>query len=556
MNKSILRYFIVILFVTLCLSSTISGTLISNNLLKSTEENLLYSLKLINYSLERDIPFDQQLDNINPLAYSDNTRISIIGYDGVVVADTYKEEVMENHLSREEVKEAIEQGIGYATRQSATAKQSLLYVAYDAGDYIIRISIPYRGILDHLPSLIPALSFSIVTSLIISFVLSIRLANKITYPITKINENLTHMGADFRIDLPYFDYDEFNEVSSTLRDMSHRLRKSLKEVQLERMKIDEILSQMNEGFVLLDERHRLLSINDKAISILGAMNIHDIVTDYVYYPELLNALTRDEEKQEVEIKVEGLIYVCYINKIELGTTLLFVDMTLNKKIEKMRREFFSNVSHELKTPLTSIKGYSELLAQGLVSDENQKITMLNKIQNEVNNMSRLINDILLLSKLENMELKTERISVHLGDLSQDILDSFIVEINKRELHVSVEHDDIEYICDPQQMYTVMSNLISNAIKYNVDQGYLNIKIFKKNNHVYIQVSDSGIGISHIDQTRIFERFYRVDKGRSRQLGGTGLGLAIVKHTVSQYKGTIDVTSVLHKGTTITVKLPL
>ena len=123
--------------------------------MKSSEENLLYTLKLINYSLERDIPLNQLLDNINPLAYSDNTRISIIGYDGVVVADTYKEEVVENHLSREEVKEAINQGIGYATRQLATAKQSLFYVAHDAGDYMIRISIPYRGILDHLPSLIP-----------------------------------------------------------------------------------------------------------------------------------------------------------------------------------------------------------------------------------------------------------------------------------------------------------------------------------------------------------------------------------------------------------------
>ena len=250
------------------------------------------------------------------------------------------------------------------------------------------------------------------------------------------------------------------------------------------------------------------------------------------------------------IKINHNIYACYISRVNLGTTLLFVDITASKKAEKMRSEFFSNVSHELKTPMTSIRGYSDLLVQGLVQDETQKQKMLKKIQDEVNNMSRLINDILMLSRLENLS-----VAIKMKPIVLEVLESYEVEMSQHDIKVHTDFEDMTYIGNHQQIFTLLNNLIGNAIKYNKDHGEVNIDIEQQGDAMKIVVSDTGIGIPMADQSRVFERFYRVDKGRSKQRGGTGLGLAIVKHMVSNYKGTIELTSEINKGTTITIILP-
>ena len=221
----------------------------------------------------------------------------------------------------------------------------------------------------------------------------------------------------------------------------------------------------------------------------------------------------------------------------------------------MRSEFFSNVSHELKTPMTSIRGYSDLLAQGLIQDESQKQRMLEKIQDEVNSMSGLINDILMLSRIENMDIEVEMLPLKMKGLVEEVLDSYEVEIAKHDIHMDVTFDDMTYIGNHQQIYTLLNNVIGNAIKYNKDHGSVSVRIEELSEAMKIVVKDSGIGIPLADQSRVFERFYRVDKGRSRQRGGTGLGLAIVKHIVSHYKGTIHLMSELDKGTTIEIILP-
>lgn len=329
----------------------------------------------------------------------------------------------------------------------------------------------------------------------------------------------------------------------------------MREVKLERIKMDEILKQMNEGFVLLDENYKVLSINAKAISILGNMKPYDQFMDYLYYPDIINALENNVPKQEIQIKINHSIYACYISRIDLGTTLLFVDITVAKKAEKMRSEFFSNVSHELKTPMTSIRGYSDLLTQGLVVDEHQKQMMLEKIQNEVTNMSTLINDILMLSRIENMDIEVEMMPMKMKSVVDEVLESYDVEISKHDITVCTDFADMTYIGNHQQIYTLLNNLIGNAIKYNKDHGYVEVVIEPLDEAMKIVVKDTGIGIPLADQARVFERFYRVDKGRSKQRGGTGLGLAIVKHIVSHYKGTIHLSSELEHGTTIEIILP-
>lgn len=555
MTKSILRYFIIIVFVALLCSCFLSVALISDNLLNTTKQDMLYSLKLIDYALDYKQPLEPQIDLLNPLAYSDQTRITIIDEKGKVVADTTNEEVKENHLQREEIQSALKERVGYAQRRSETTKESLLYVAYQTQGYVLRLSIPYNGIIDHLPSLIPAFSISIIVSLVIAYILSRKLAYTISRPIIEISEGVDQMGENFRFDLKSYDYQEFNIIVDTIHNLSHKLRKSMQEVKLERSKIEEILKQMNEGFVLLDENYKILSINSKAKSILGHMKEYDCFMDYLYFPELINALENNVMKQEVEIKLDQSVYACYISRRKLGTILLFVDITASKKAEKMRSEFFSNVSHELKTPMTSIRGYSDLLVQGLIKDETKKNEMLGKIQTEVNSMSTLINDILMLSRIENMDLKLEVSPMKMQAIVHEVLESYEVELQKHFINVHTDFDDLIYNGNHQQVYTLLNNLIGNAIKYNKEYGDVYIIVESQGNAIKIVVEDTGIGIPLADQSRVFERFYRVDKGRSKQRGGTGLGLAIVKHIVFHYKGTLQLKSELDQGTKIEITLP-
>lgn len=555
MTKSILHYFLIILIVTLFSTCLISATLISRSLLDTTKQDMLYSLKLIDYAIDEQKPLQEQIEILNPLAYSPQTRISIIDHSGQVVADTVREAISENHFDRQEVKDAINNGVGYAQRQSETTRENLLYVAYYHNDYILRLSIPYNGLMEYVPTLIPVFSLSAMVSFVIAFFLSRKLAITISKPIIEISDSLDHMSDDFRFDLKQYDYQEFNIIIDTIHNLSHRLRKSMREVKLERIKMDEILKQMNEGFVLLDENYKILSINAKAISILGDMKTYDQFLDYLYYPDIIHALNNNVPKQEIQIKINHNIYACYISRIDLGTTLLFVDITASKKAEKMRSEFFSNVSHELKTPMTSIRGYSDLLAQGYIQDENQIKMMLNKIQNEVTNMSTLINDILMLSRIENMDIEVEITPIKMKPLVLEVLESYAVEVKSHDIHIHSDFKDMVYVGNHQQIYTLMNNVIGNAIKYNHDHGEVNIEVDSQGDAMRIVVSDTGIGIPLADQSRVFERFYRVDKGRSKQRGGTGLGLAIVKHIVSHYKGTIHLTSELDKGTTIEMILP-
>lgn len=555
MTKSILRYFVVVLIITLLSTSLLSATLISNGLLATTKENMVSSLKLIDYAIDFHKPFSQQVKELNPLTYSQETRLSIIDKNGNVIADTDSQDISKNHIDRQEIQEALKTGIGYAQRKSETTGRNMLYTAYYHHDYIIRLSIPYNGIVEYIPALIPALSISAVVSFIIALLLSRRLAYRISKPILEIGEGLDHMTKDFRFDLKTYDYQEFNVIVDTIHNLSHRLRKSMREVRLEKLKIDEILRQMSEGFVLLDENYKILSINAQATSLLGNLKIYDSFIECSKNEKIIEALKNGAYKQMIELNIDDNIYACFISRVDLGTTLLFVDITASKKAEKMRNEFFSNVSHELKTPLTSIKGYSDLLVQDYIQDEEKKKQMLYKIQNGVNNISTLINDILMLSKIENMDNKVEMTTLKIKNMISDVLESYVGEMKQHDIHIHYDFKDILYMGDYQQIYMLFNNLIGNAIKYNKDQGHVYIDVEEVENAMKITIKDTGIGIPLADQSRIFERFYRVDKGRSRERGGTGLGLAIVKHIVSYYKGTIYLESELNIGTTIEVVLP-
>ena len=557
-NKTIFRYFLTVLLVTLVLSSSVSMVILSSQMLENTKHDMLYAVKLVDYQLDESHDLKAQVDALNPLAYNDQTRLTVIDTNGEVLADSGSEEIDENHKGREEVKQALSEGVGYATRYSSTVKRNMLYVAVFNKGYIVRLALPYNGIFDNLPTLVRPLGIGAIMSLVIALFLSKRFANTLTAPIQDITTQVTKMKDYRELEFDSYKYDEFNIIASKLEEQAKTIHDTMKKLKSEQIKINEILDQMKEGFVLLDSDLTVLMVNRKAQKLYGhTIKLNCSIKDFIFDFKIINAFDHlSDEQQVVEVEKEKEFYNCYVAKVDYGVTLLFVNITEQHNAMKMRQEFFSNVSHELKTPMTSIRGYSELLETGVINDKDASKKALDKIHDEVNNMSTLINDILMISRLENKDVDVIKHPVNLTPLVDEIIDTMQVEIDKKHLQVDKELEDITYTSNHQHMHQLLSNLITNAIKYNVDGGKIIIKSCQFGRNIIIEVSDTGRGISKIDQGRVFERFFRCDQGRDKETGGTGLGLAIVKHIVQYYQGNITLTSKLHEGTTFKVTLPM
>ena len=557
-NKTIFRYFLTVLLVTLVLSSSVSMVILSSQMLENTKHDMLYAVKLVDYQLDESHDLKAQVDALNPLAYNDQTRLTVIDTNGEVLADSGSEEIDENHKGREEVKQALSEGVGYATRYSSTVKRNMLYVAVFNKGYIVRLALPYNGIFDNLPTLVRPLGVGAIMSLVIALFLSKRFANTLTAPIQDITTQVKKMKDYRELEFDSYKYDEFNIIASKLEEQAKTIHDTMKKLKSEQIKINGILDQMKEGFVLLDSDLTVLMVNRKAQKLYGhTIKLNCSIKDFIFDFKIINALDHlSDEQQVVEVEKEKEFYNCYVAKVDYGVTLLFVNITEQHNAMKMRQEFFSNVSHELKTPMTSIRGYSELLETGVINDKDASKKALDKIHDEVNNMSTLINDILMISRLENKDVDVIKHPVHLTPLVDEIIDTMQVEIDKKHLQVDKELEDITYTSNHQHMHQLLSNLITNAIKYNVDGGKIIIKSYQFGRNIIIEVSDTGRGISKIDQGRVFERFFRCDQGRDKETGGTGLGLAIVKHIVQYYQGNITLTSKLHEGTTFKVTLPM
>ena len=557
-NKTIFRYFLTVLLVTLVLSSSVSMVILSSQMLENTKHDMLYAVKLVDYQLDESHDLKAQVDALNPLAYNDQTRLTVIDTNGEVLADSGSEEIDENHKGREEVKQALSEGVGYATRYSSTVKRNMLYVAVFNKGYIVRLALPYNGIFDNLPTLVRPLGVGAIMSLVIALFLSKRFANTLTAPIQDITTQVTKMKDYRELEFDSYKYDEFNIIASKLEEQAKTIHDTMKKLKSEQIKINGILDQMKEGFVLLDSDLTVLMVNRKAQKLYGhTIKLNCSIKDFIFDFKIINALDHlSDEQQVVEVEKEKEFYNCYVAKVDYGVTLLFVNITEQHNAMKMRQEFFSNVSHELKTPMTSIRGYSELLETGVINDKDASKKALDKIHDEVNNMSTLINDILMISRLENKDVDVIKHPVHLTPLVDEIIDTMQVEIDKKHLQVDKELEDITYTSNHQHMHQLLSNLITNAIKYNVDGGKIIIKSYQFGRNIIIEVSDTGRGISKIDQGRVFERFFRCDQGRDKETGGTGLGLAIVKHIVQYYQGNITLTSKLHEGTTFKVTLQM
>lgn len=485
-----------------------------------------------------------------------NYRITWIAENGTVRYDSRTDtEEMENHLEREEVKEALNTGYGESRRYSATLLARSFYSAKRLPDgTVLRLSVSQHSILTLLFGMLQPICIVFVIAFILSIVLAIRVSEKIVKPLNEV---------DLENPLSNEDYDELSPLLRRIDSQQKQLRRQKEELLQKENELGTIIGSMNEGMVLLNQKGKIISINSAAKKLLDAgadctgMDILSLCRNMDLYQILSDAL--QGERGERIIPLHGESYQVDADPIVSGNiirgaALFFFNVTEKEKAEQIRREFTANVSHELKTPLHSISGYAELLKNDMVK-ENDRIPFAGKIYNEAQRMIRLVEDIISLSHLDEGAEDMRREQVALYELAEKAVQSLQPEADAAGVTVKLSGTAGSYEGIPQLLYSVIYNLCDNAIKYNREGGSVFVDIHEEEQAVVLSVRDTGIGIAPEHQERIFERFYRVDKSHSKEVGGTGLGLSIVKHAAKIHQAKMEVKSAVGEGTEITVTLP-
>ncbi|MCL2088628.1 MAG: ATP-binding protein [Oscillospiraceae bacterium] len=495
-------------------------------------------------------------------------RVTIIGQDGEVLADSETNSVeMESHAEREEVQYAKTGGVIIVMRTSSTTGQKFMYAAIKTQDgNVLRLAHGYSGLLYNLAVQLPAILTAIVTALILSLFLAGRFTKTVTRPLEKMVDALSAHEYDKPSEYksPYY---EIDKMMQTLQDLLQRISDSKIKLQDEQKKIDTILGSIAEGFVLVNSRRNILLCNNSAREFLGAgsqtrlNDIYNLTRDKTIGNALQSAIDSTQSsvfdlRSDGDRTINVYISPSKVADNEMGATMLLVDVTTERRLEQQKRDFFSNASHELKTPITSILGFSEMLNKDMVKSQEEKADIMSRIETEAKRMSELIGDILTISKLETNREDREHTEVDFGRVITDAVSSLSPVKDDTAITINTDFDDILYRADRRQLYELCINLIENAVKYNKPNGSVDITLKKQGRSVVLTVKDTGIGIPLEYQPRVFERFYRVDYGRDKKVGGTGLGLSIVKHIAGIYGGKISLQSKKDEGTAVTVWLPV
>ena len=480
-------------------------------------------------------------------------RLTWIAADGTVLYDSQAEQSgMENHADREEVRQALKTGHGESMRYSTTLMERQLYSADRLSDgTVVRISDTQYTPLTLILGMIQPVIIIALIALLLSLLLASRMAKRIVKPLNEMSlDNAEKIET----------YPELAPLTDKLKSQQNQLREQEKELRRRRDEFDAATGSMTEGLVLLNEQGSVLSINKAATKALdiGRYCIGKDIRALSEEPRLRETVEKalGGEHGEAHITLGGVSYRLYASPVTsgdrvAGAALLMLDTTEKEKAEQLRREFSANVSHELKSPLHTISGCAELLANGIVKPEDVP-HFLSQIQSESKRMIALIEDIIKLSHLDEGAEDMQREDVDLlsvarreaGNLSQAAEDAGVT------LTVSGESAVINGI--PQLLAAIVHNLCENAIKYNHPGGFARVNVCREGKKTLLTVEDDGIGIPPEEQQRIFERFYRVDKSHSKEVGGTGLGLSIVKHAAALHNARISVVSAPDRGTTITL----
>lgn len=485
------------------------------------------------------------------------TRITLIKADGNVIFDSEKKSD-ENHLERSEIQAALQDGEGYSSRYSETTRTNTYYYAMKLSNgNILRVAKDADALNSVFTSILPYMILIFIMLLIMSLAIGFFLTKKIINPITKLSESVDDIGTDIDADDIYPELSPFiTEIIAQKREIRYQLGK----VEREKNKVAAIIQNMSEGMILLDLDKNILLMNEatKRIFNVGDVTLkHDSLLYISRDKDVNDCVDKalDGENSSLELMLNGRIYQMIANPVasqgeQIGVICLIIDITEKKEMESMRQEFTANVSHELKTPLTSISGYAEMIEAGIVKEEDIR-NFAGRIRKESARLLSLISDIILLSRLDNSQ-KAEAIrkeTVNLLTIAQKCADDIAVQAERQGVVVRVSGEEYIMRGNITLLTELVQNLCDNAVRYNRDKdGKVDITV----GNGFIDVKDTGIGIPPEHRARIFERFYRVDKSRSKERGGTGLGLAIVKHICELYDAKIELKSSEGFGTEIKI----
>ena len=487
-------------------------------------------------------------ENYNILEASD-MRVTVVAGDGMVLYDDDENiSQLENHADREEISEALEFGTGESRRFSYTLDQQTYYYALKLADgSVLRLAKTTSSVWGMFYNALPIVALVVVAMIALAYSLAGRLTSRIVKPINNV---------DIESDLsaPYDELTPFVQAISWQRD---RISQHIDDIQNRSDTISAIMDNMSEGIILVNGQGAILAVNKSSASIFSitesvtGKNILEVLRDVVLNEYVRAAL--GGVRGEMSLNRNGRTYRVYLSPVtDSGAIILFLDITEKTISEKIRREFSANVSHELKTPLTIIYGNAEMLEKGMVKAEDTA-EFYSKIKVEASRLITLIDDIIMLSRLEEESGEKYYQEVNLNDAATKVVESLSPKAKEQKVNITVSGNGTVQ-ANRSQIVELFYNLIDNAIKYNIENGTVDIAISMSGTQAEINVSDSGVGIPENAQNRVFERFYRVDQSRSKKTGGTGLGLAIVKHIVLAYDGSIELQSRIGEGTHVTVKL--
>jgi len=541
------------------------------------KEALRQEARLIHFLIKEDLGAGRAAEahrRIRGLGTAAGRRVTLVATDGKVLADSEADPaMMEPHHRRPEIAQALATGEGISVRHSDTVGRDLMYYAWKLPEPeggVLRISVPVAGLEEHYAALTRGLILFSGVALLAAAVVCFVVVRRQTAPVVELTRVAERIATgDLLVRSSVLESGEVGELAKSLNAMTDTLAARVEEERKSRAEIEALLAGMDEGVIAADLQQKILLYNKAAAGLLdfdgaGASGklLWEVVREEAVIRAARESLASGDRKtfQVGPVRNRHLdvsVYPWPAAGPPEGVVIVAHDATESVRYQELRKEFVANVSHELRTPLTMIKGFVETLRDGASSDPVKGPEFLATIEKHVDQLTNLVSDLLELSRLESREGLPRRARVEVASTLTRVVEFMkpAAEKRRQSLELSVNGRLPGVAGDPDYLERAVSNLVDNAIKYTPEGGRIRVSAKAVGDEVVIEVADSGIGIPPEDVSRIFERFYRVDKSRSREMGGTGLGLSIVKHVVQVHGGTVDVESAVGKGTTFRVRLP-
>ncbi len=550
MRKKIYRYIFILSIISI-LVTTLFNMLSSYKLLtKQMEESVIAKTILLSNVLNTGVDYSQ----IDTSTLKD-LRISVIENDGTVVYDSFKDYTqMDNHSDRPEVKQAFETGFGTSTRHSNTIGNKTFYVSVLLNNgNVLRVSKTTNEVYNVFKNTFPFTFLCIILSFIICHYIALILVKRLFEPLNNADINDDNLVL----------YDELAPLVKTIKNQKKELLEQFNVLESRTNTIKTITENIKEGIILLDLNKNILLTNTSLLNLIGLPNDNyinknslELIRDLSLqksYDQALDGVSNDININFNNKTIQVLTSPVYQDGVINGTVSLFIDITQQANIDKIRREFSANVSHELKTPLTTILGLSELIYNNMVKKDDISI-FGGKIKNESQRLLTLIDNIIKISQLDEKSFNNVLEEFSVTPVINDVVQILKVHLEEKNINIQINTNNEVISSNRQMFFELIFNLVENAIKYNNQDGSIIVNSFVEDYKTVIEVIDNGIGISEENQQRIFERFYRVDKSRNKKTGGSGLGLSIVKHIAGYINCEITLESELNKGSKFILKI--